>query len=260
MVDRLKLRLNNAYIFHFFVLVMIALLAGLLFFSRISWFKSTYYSPRYSIKNYPLTGNAQIIQEFESKYPGLYRIDLYFSKNQDDTAGEIIARLKNDSCENTEDIERIATKISDIIDNQPYSFTFPPIDDSLGRKFCLMVEARLLENRVIGIYASQVDVYPDGKALYKANSIEPSPYQPFDKQQNYQLWLPFIQKSQSQAEFDIGFAIHYNPLTGQIIHPLLRQLSANKPNLLGYPGFYIVLLLAYVMMLVILIGFVLKIC
>lgn len=260
MANRRKIPPRNWYFFILALLVLVGILVNQLLFGRITGFKSSYYSSHYTTKIYPLIGNAQIAQGFISKYPGLYKIDLFF-KNQGNIEGDVIFYLKRNSCQTAENIEVISTKISDIVEKEPYPFTFSPIDDSMGHKFCVVVETQSsARQEQLGIYVSPVDVYMEGEGLYKENEFEPQKqeHNPIE-QANYRIWLPIIQKSTSQEVFDVGFRTHYNPLTSAMITSLLMQLSANKPNPLGSPIFYVFLLVIYVVVAVVFLGFVIKI-
>lgn len=204
-------------------------------------------------------GNAQIAQDFTSKYPGLYRIDLFFN-NQGNIEGDVIFYLKRNSCETVENIEVISAKISNIIEKEPYPFIFSPIDDSMGQKFCVVVETRSSSQEHLGVYVSPVDVYTEGEGLYRQNGLELQKQEPNPiHQANYHIWLPIVQKSPSLGALDVGFRAHYNPPIRTMIIPLLMQLSANKPNLLGSPVFYLFLLVVYVIVVAIFLGFVVKI-
>ena len=253
-----RINRRNWYFFLFLFLVLVGISVNQLLFGRITRFRSSYYSSHYTTSIYPLIDNAQIAQGIVSKYSGLYRIDLFFRK-RGDIEGDIIFYLKRDSCEAVESIDVISVEISDIIDGEPFPFTFSPIDDSMGHKFCVVVEAQSSASQgQLGVYVSPIDVYAEGEGRYKRNGLElqEQEHNPVE-QVNYRIWLPIIQSSTAQEIFDIGFRAHYNLPTSKMIIPVLMQLSANKPYLLGSPLFYLFWLVTYVVVVVVFLGFIL---
>ncbi|MBN1995845.1 MAG: hypothetical protein JW953_24375 [Anaerolineae bacterium] len=207
------------------------------------------YSPLYSTQVYYLFGQARLTQEFKARYPGLDRVELYLTADGPvEGEGQVVFRLK-DSCTAGEDLETITVPYASIVNGRrPYPFTFLPIDDSAGRSYCLILETLSLDYPTrLGVYASGVNVYPPGKARY-----EPDPLKRATSfKANYFIWLPLIQKNGSlaQADFDIGFRLHYNGLALDTLQALLAHLSAHKPCLFGLPCFYILLLVIYLIAL-----------
>lgn len=245
--------ISRKYWYFILALFIASYIVYQLFLGRTSIFETVYYSPLYATDIYFLNGDAQISQEFEAIYPGLYRIDLYFANQQSETSGEIVFQLKP-HCAALTAIETITIEPSSVVSKVAWPIIFEPLDDSAGRKYCIVVESRSTETRSsFGVYASGVDVYPGGKAKYKTNSIEPSPDSNEDKTVlQYRTWLPLVQKAPNIApqSFDISFTLHYNGSTISTLQALLRQLTANKPYLFGQPTFYLFLLLLYVGLIV----------
>lgn len=243
-------RSNRKYIIVLLIgLLLLCSLVYQLLLGRTSNFETVYYSPLYSTNVYLLNGDAQISQEFEAIYPGLYRIDLYFVNQQSEASGEVVFQLKP-HCAAPTVIETITIEPSRIVSKVAWPVIFEPLDDSAGRTYCMVMASKSTETRSsFGVYASRVDVYPGGEAKYKKNSIEPSPDSNEGKAVlQYRTWLPLVQKSPpvGSISFDIGFTLHYNGPIRATLQTLLGQLTANKPNPFGQPGFYLFLLLLYV--------------
>ena len=234
---------------HWSIIILLLIIASgsvyQLLWGRISNFDTVYYSPLYSTDIYFLAGDAQITQEFEAEYPGLSRIELYFENQANNNSNEVVFHLKQ-QCDAAEDIETFTVKQVSIVSKQAFPLTFSPLDDSAGRRYCIVVESKSDEvNSSLGVYASGVDTYPRGSATYKSNTIA-LPNSSAVALTN-QIWLPIVQKTQPvvQHPFDIGFKLYYNGKTGATLQTLLRQLAAYKPGPLGQPMFYIFLLLLY---------------
>lgn len=239
-------------------LIIILLIAGYLFnrfvFDRISIFRTRNYSPLYSTAAYSLSGNARITQEFEARYPGLHRVDVYFRKGSDDSDGQVIFHLKN-SCQVKEDQEAIVVSYSSIIDGELHPFIFTPIDESAGRKFCIVLETRSLERPAhLEVYASRMDVYSTGAASYeKDTTILVDKDKPKFVPTHF-IWLPIVHKAEdsTELEFDIGFILYYNGSTPETVKALLTHLSNNKPYWFGNSEFYVLLFVIYFIALLLL--------
>lgn len=240
------LRLNQGRLFLLTTLFAICLLALWFIFGELSLFNSTYYSPRYSTTAYPLTGNAKVTQDFEAQYPGLYQIDLYISNSEQEKPARLALHLK-DSCQASEDIETTVVGFVPSSNIQLYSFTFSPIENSAGRKFCVVLEASpTQEAGQLSILASQADVYPWGTAKYKANTLPlPLPQVKVEALPAHSIWLPLVQKQLLAQDFDLGFMLHYRAAPLNTLIVLLEQLAAYKPGLFGKSWFYLLIFVSY---------------
>ncbi|MCB0194127.1 MAG: hypothetical protein KDJ65_19405 [Anaerolineae bacterium] len=234
-----------------FLLIVILLITGYLAYhfygNQSSGLHGTYYSSRYSTAAYTLTGNAQISQEFKAHYPGLDRVDLFFQHQSDDQDGSLIFQLKN-SCTSEQSIAQVVVDYAEIVDTQPQPFRFPPLNDSANHLYCFIVLNQSPDPEVsISIYGSNyIDTYPDGQADYKVNtltldeaSIEAETFQ-------HRTWLPLIQRAPGALEtFDVGFNVYYHGPVDTTLAALLSRLAANKPFPFDRAGFYIFLLVLY---------------
>lgn len=227
-------------------LVVIGLVSVYVLGLRPAGFITSYYSPLYSTHIYSLHGNARLTQEFIANYPGLSRIDLYFQPHS--AAARLTVRLKT-SCASAEDIEIFSPELREHPQARPYAFTFTPIDDSTARRFCLVLENQAAgTDASIGVYASNGDVYLDGEAKYRLNTLDVK-----QGKIDYEIFFgfPLVLKSGEPLDpaFDIAFKLHYAGEVGGTMQALLARLSAQKPSLLGYSEFYVFLGVSYVALL-----------
>lgn len=228
------------------ILLVGGYLAYWLYAGRLAGFSQAYYLPRYSTAVYALDGNTQISQEFEADYPGLYRIDLFFHHQVDSETASIIFYLK-DSCTAEDILTTIVVDYKTIADNQLRSFSFPPLDNSAGHRYCFIVTSYSPKTPAsMGIYGSSVDVYPAGQADYQANTLTTTETETPTAARPYHTFLPMIQRSSNVAEtFDVGFNLYYDGPVETTLQTLLAKLSANKPFPFGRAGFYLGLAVLY---------------
>ena len=108
----------------------------------------------------------------------------------------------------------------------------------------------------MGVYASLSDIYLEGDATYEKNTIlEDHKDIPSDATiaLEHRVWLPMIIKQPDyQSQFDIGFQLYYRGRTADTLKVLLAQLAAEKPYVWGTPGFYLILLGLYIIVLIML--------
>lgn len=227
------------------VIIFVGVLT-LIMVGRTSLFVTSYYSPLYSTASYPLGGKAAITQEFQARYPGLNRLALFVRKSGDDSDARLLLHLK-DRCDAAVDLVTATADLADLPDAGLYAFSFPTIDDSLGRKFCATINTQALDAPAeVRIYASNADVYWSGKATYHPDD---SPHQPTENENSrakYMVWLPLVQKSGNDKNFDVGFRLYYDGRTELTLIALLGYLATDKPFVFGIPGFYVFLGIIYV--------------
>ena len=231
------------------VTLFISLMAVWSMFGRMSLSRS-YNLSNYTNIIYPLSGKAKLSQDFEANYPGLYRIDLYLTNQKPDN-NKLIIHLKKDACNTAVDLETFVLNVAGTTERHIYPVIFSPIDNSARRKFCVVLEGQSeAESTGLGVYGSQIDIYPAGAALYQAAEIAVS--QPGQSQvitPTHFVWLPAIYKSNQSREFDIGFGLYYYGPTLKTIPILLTRLADYKPGLFGKSWFYSVLIILYLLIL-----------
>jgi hypothetical protein len=251
----LRFRNQKLFIILSFAVILLAIWVAL---DRTSLFHSSHHKKLYS-DLYPLSGDAKIAQDFMSKYPGLYRIDIYFENRGDESKGEVLFRLK-ESCDASDDLETFVIPASGIVDGEFQPFVFEPIDNSAYRDFCIVLESDVVDKSdELGVYASWVDTYPEGTAIYREDTIlkenddifrdDKSEFQnEVTSSPTYNVWLPIIIRSEvdlSNIQSDIGFQLYYNGRILETLKVLLTRLSAHKPYLFGISWFYIFLFVFY---------------
>ncbi|MCB0210943.1 MAG: hypothetical protein KDJ52_16505 [Anaerolineae bacterium] len=228
------------------IVLSIGFVAYLFFGTRVPTLQSVYYHPRYASAVYTLSGNAHVSQAFKADYPGLDRIDLFFQHQGAGEDGTILFQLK-DSCTSEQTITTIAIDYATIVDEQPQPFRFPPLDDSANRAYCFIVTSQSTDQTAMGIYGSSyADTYPFGQANYQTNTLPTGETETPTRAFAHHAWLPMIYHATNVLEtFDIGFTLHYNGPAETTLQTLLTRLAANKPFLFGRAGFYIFLLVLY---------------
>lgn len=250
------LRFIQRYLLGITLLVILLGLVAELAVGRIDIFSTSYYSRYYSTVPYSLGGQAVITQEFQAKYPGLNRVELFFKRSGVDSDARLLFQLKN-SCEAESSLAINSVKFFDLPETGLYVFEFPAINDSRGREFCAVVSTQALDAPAeVHIYASAADVYWSGRAIYQPDN-SPRPRQSIeskDSQTKYLVWLPLVQKfenTESVDDFDVGFRLYYDGPTQPTLLALIDHLAANKPFPLDTPSFYVFIGVIYVIGLLI---------
>ncbi len=237
------------------IIAAAVLLAGLgwLWVGRLQLFQVLHYRNLDETVVYPLTTDTRITQDFEAKYPGLYRVELYFD-NLGYEDQRLFFHLK-DSCSSTTDLQMVEVFLADIPDEQFYPFTFTPIDDSTDRHLCMVLDiASTAGQGEVGVYAINKNSYPDGEVSY-----EPKPTAATDLKTSARLsathfiWLPLVEREAPPREIskDLAFQLYYRGPVLETLAVLLARLAANKPFVLGWAGFYPALLFVYLVVLVV---------
>jgi hypothetical protein len=227
-----------------------------IFTGRTTLFHTSYHKRLYT-NEISLYGAAKITQTIQSKYPGLHRVDIYFYNRGNQKKGAVIFRLK-ESCDASTDLRTISIQQSEIVGNEFHPFVFEPLDSSVNRQYCIVLETEnLSEADEIGIFTSLIDVYPAGEAVFEKDTA----LENIDEAQDHssvslmlRIWLPIIlnQTDINQYQSDIGFQLYYKGQIVDTIAALLTQLTAQKPFLLGRVWFYILLFGFYFAMIIVL--------
>ena len=103
-------------------------------------------------------------QTFISTGDDLYRIDLGMATFARANSAPVIFHLRNGPESNT-DISTITLLASEIQNDRPTSFEFPPLPDSKGKSYYFFIESpQATPGDAITVYASGLDQYPDGMA------------------------------------------------------------------------------------------------
>jgi hypothetical protein len=241
------------------VLFLFGLAVSLWFFGGRASLRQTSFYPKLYPQSLPLSGNARITQLFRSKYPGLYQIKVYFARRGEDETGQIIFRVK-ESCSAADDLATLMAPVADITAEELYPFTFSPVADSEGRDFCFVLEGQHLSPSAgIGVYVSAGEAYGAGAATYQPDTTgktvqsapEVTPPTPRSGA-TYYVWLPLVFRSPAVLDdisVDVGFQLAYNAPVYAMAWALVTNIARDKPGLFGWPMFYVVLLVGYVLLL-----------
>lgn len=243
------------------VLLFFIILMSWLWSGRSSLFQTSSYMSLYGLSREHLyqghvlllTSDSKVKQSFVSKYPGLYKISVLLTsqgKLQQDVG--LVFHLR-ENCDAQYDLRQAETSISasDFDGDMFYAFTFEPLDDSIDREFCFILNANLAQNNnksTLGARASSLDVYSEGKAFYETPSTETeaiSTVEPTaNPQYEHEVFLPIIQQS-GQLDTDVEFQLYYNGRPPETISVFIRRLTNHKPYFFNSPGFYAFLVVIY---------------
>ena len=223
---------------------------------RISWVETTRRKLLLYDSHIQLNQIEKLEQTFVANYPGLSQIDILL----DDIAGPstVILHLKY-KCDNlAEDIIQISAELAPNSEPEFYPFTFSPLDNSAGQKYCIVLESVSSVDTSVAVQLSNGDLYPYGELTVHNLETEPesasTPEIEIDSnQQNYKVFLPIIINEYLEEETlvqDIGFRLHYDGLLRSTARIFISRLTANKPYIWGQAWFYGVLVVAYLILVI----------
>jgi hypothetical protein len=234
------------------LIILLVLLSLWLWGGRISRFQSLYSAPKlYQVNKLPLQQNHEVKQDFLADYPGLSQVDIFLTGSDGPTI-TLTLHIRT-QCEAADDLRTaVANQPSEQSDDRAmYSFLFTPIDTSANGKFCFILAPTLLpeQDQDIGLLASQIDVYPQGRLFYEIPDInletKTNVPQPALEGQ-YQNFLPLLLSSKpDDKNTDLAFQLHYNGPVIDTLSIFLERLAEYKPMWFGQGVFYILLFLMY---------------
>jgi hypothetical protein len=203
-----------------------------------------------------LFGDKRMQQTFTANYPGLSQVDILFKDAPNEQKIDFHLR---ETCDAEADTIHSSTILPSIDDFTFYPFTFPPIDDSAGQTYCIVLEARdATPETAVKLQLSTGNLYPYGKLSVHNPKVEQDynsnedPISDVD-QFRYQVYLPIIMNApQGEGDLieDLGFLLHYKGHLLPTAEVFVARLTANKPLVWGQPWFYGGLVIAYVVLLV----------
>jgi len=251
------------------VLLFFIILMSWLWSGRFSLFQTSSYMSLYGLSRerlyqghvFLLTSDSKVKQSFVSKYPGLYKVSVLLTSQRKLKQDVGLVFHLRESCNAQHDLRQAETSISasDFDGDMFYAFTFEPLDDSIDREFCFILNANLEQNNnksTLGARASSLDVYSEGKAFYDAPSTETEAISTVESTANhpqfeYKVFLPLIQSR--RLDSDVEFQLYYNGRPLETISVFIRRLTNHKPYLFNSPGFYAFLVVIYLSGVVLLI-------
>jgi len=255
----------------FIVLVVTAAVVWVLYgrlsiFQTASHVKPDLAGRRQSIQSETLwlSAETEIKQGFLARYPGLNQIDLLLIRSGESSQPISLAFHLRENCDSQIDLRSTIVTVAhtDIGngDGQFFPISFAPIDKSANRQFCFILEQASFSERgnVVGVWASLVDVYAAGQASYlnPPKEVVPTPtgLPQADRPASafgYKIFLPLILRSDSPPMYDnidIGFQLHYSGRPVETVTTFLTYLAEDRRYFGGIPGFYVILFVAYLVM------------
>ena len=227
---------------------------------RLSWAETT--RRKFLLYNGPvieLYGDKSLEQTFVSNYPGLAQIDILFTGSSVEQQ-DVVFHLKQ-RCDAGDDMVTISREISPSDDLLFDSFSFPPIDNSAGQPYCIVLEAPTTPpSKAVRLQLSTGDLYPYGEltvrdpTAHAQNRTEvetpDSVIRPADFA--FRVFLPIIlgkNRTIIEPNEDIGFRLRYSGRLAPTLRVFVARLTANKPYIWGSAWFYAGLVLAYMVLL-----------
>jgi hypothetical protein len=219
---------------------------------------STYSGKLYDANVLWLNQKSEVKQEFVANYPGLSQVDVFIKWQNDSPDKTPITFYLRETCDGENNLNaQQATYPSGMIDGRTfYSFSFPPLAESINQKYCLILKSDVPadEQNLIGVLASNADLYPEGRTFYQSPSspkIGPdsvkAPVLLSHSSIEHLLFLPIIlTATPDYKNIDVAFQLHYAGWHFETLSAFFMQLVGHKPYLWGSPWFYIILVIFYI--------------
>lgn len=173
-----------------------------------------------------ILAHSLVCQTFAAEYPDLLFVEVEFATYARANTGPVTFHLRA-SPDAADDLFTITFDAADVEDNVYRKFEFSPIRESAGRSFCFCLEAPEAEpGNAITVWGSTEDTYPAGEVV--------------------------LEGLEDRGVRDLTFRLGYDPPLGVKAGVLLERLVANKPSLWGDKRFYILLAVAYLVLLYVL--------
>lgn len=113
-----------------------------------------------------LLPGGRVGQAFVAEWDGLSAISVYIGTFGRVNTSTLVFRLRSHAHAEEEEIVTQAVDADTLDDNSMYSFEFPAIRDSQGRRYTFLLEAPDAEpGNAITLYGTEQDVYADGAAI-----------------------------------------------------------------------------------------------
>jgi hypothetical protein len=193
------------------------LIVGLTVIGRVSWQRMRDLRVGQRRADQPvgeLLASSTVGQSFYNPADGLRQLDLVFGTYGHPGTSDVILHLKT-SPDAMRDLAVARLNSQDVENNIYNSFHFPQQRDIAGRTLFFYLEAPdASPGNAVTVYRSDKDVYQKGQAYY--NGVA--------------------------ASNDLVFVAHYRLGPLGVARFVLRQLSDQRPCLLGNPLFYVTLI------------------
>jgi hypothetical protein len=170
-----------------------------------------------------ILAHSLVCQTFAAEYSNLLFVEVEFGTYARENTGPMVFHLRT-SPDASEDLFTTTVDAADIENRAFHTFEFPLIRDSSGRSFYFCLEAPEAERgNAITVWGVTEDVYPDGEAV--------------------------LEGLEDHGVRDLTFRLGYNPPMMNKVSILLNRLAANKPSVFGDKNLYVVLVVAYLVLL-----------
>jgi hypothetical protein len=220
------------------------------------FYLTTHSSKLYDANVLWLSQGSEVEQEFVADYPGLSQVDVFvkWQSNPPDKAVINFYLRKSCAAENNLHAQETLYPTGEIDGRAFYSFSFPPLVESLNQKYCFILKSGLPDDQknLMGVLASNTDIYPEGRAFYhrppplKTGSEAGSASTlPDSSSAEYRLFLPIVLVPLPNENMDIAFQLHYEGWHLETAQVFFMRLAENKFYFWGSPSFYIILGIVY---------------
>lgn len=172
-----------------------------------------------------LVGSSLACQTFVAAYNRLTAVDVMMFNYNRENSGPVLFHLRS-APDDAIDLFTLSVDAS-AVENTPYTrFAFPTLPDSAGQSlaFCLEAPGAELLNSVT-VWGVTIDRYPDGRALLPG------------------MW------GQAAGVRDLSFRLGYDLPLWQKLALWAERLPQSKPFLCGHLGAYILLGMAYLVLI-----------
>jgi hypothetical protein len=198
-------------------LISLLLAMSLLAVGSLSWWRIKYPTVAQHRAEQPVgqsLPSSTVGQSFYSPADGLHQIDVVFGTYGHPGTSDVILHLRQSPAA-AQDLATAKINSQDIENNVYNSFHFPEQQGIVGHTIYFYLEAPdASPGSAVSPYHSNEDVYPDGQAYYDGVAMS----------------------------HDLAFVAHYRLGPLDAARFMLRQLSKERPCLLGNPAFYVVLI------------------
>jgi hypothetical protein len=159
-------------------------------------------------------------QTLVAEMGGLYRVDVYFAVYGQPTSGTVVFHLKRSPAAAT-DLATVRVPATQIRNKQFQAFEFAPLPAALkGESLYFYVESPdSAPAQIIAAWGYAADLYPGGQAVFASAT--------------------------GGGAADLAFRAFYLPNAPERLAVVLNRLVEQKPWVLGWRGWYVVLGLGY---------------
>jgi hypothetical protein len=166
----------------------------------------TAYQLKYEIPRGEIYGDTTSGQTFFDNENGLERIDILLATYARNNAGSVTFHLRENG--EKSDIRTIIFDANDVLDNQYYSFTFTPIEDSKNKSYEFYLESPSASSgNAITMWYNKTNSYDLGNATLNGNTlVGDMAFKVFNKNKNNLLISEFFRRFTQDFLFFVGYS------------------------------------------------------